>query len=316
MTPVTKIKGMTSHSSGSTSTDEPAAARRLEERVAGAPISWGVCEVPDWGYQLDPDTVLSQMRDLGLRATEFGPVGFLADEPAAKAAQLAGYGLAAVGGFLPALLHDPSHDPLPEVDVFVDGCLAAGAGMVVLAAYTGVDGYDDRPRLDDAGWSTLLGNLDRISDHVRARGIETSLHPHVGTMVESGDETERVLAGSHVGLCVDTGHLMVGGADPVALTAAHADRVTHVHLKDVDARLAHQVVDRTTPFGEAVRAGMFRPLGQGDVDIAAMVRMLESAGYQGWYVLEQDVMLEGRPEGDGPAGDVGASLEYLRRVAA
>jgi inosose dehydratase len=316
VTAVTKIEAMTSHRPGTTPTDEPASARRLGERVAGAPISWGVCEVPDWGYQLDPDTVLSQMRDLGLRATEFGPAGFLADEPAAKAAQLAGYGLAAVGGFLPVLLHDPSHDPLREVDVFVDGCLASGAGMVVLAAYTGVDGYDDRPRLDDRGWATLLGNLDRISDHVRARGLETSLHPHVGTMVETGEETERVLAGSQVGLCVDTGHLIVGGADPVAITAAHAERVTHVHLKDVDEALASRVVQRTLPFGEAVRAGMFRPLGEGDVDIAAMVRTLEGTGYQGWYVLEQDVMLQGRPEGDGPVGDVRASLDYLRTVAA
>ena len=273
-------------------------AAALRSRVAGAPISWGVCEVPDWGYQLEPGRVLGEMRALGLAATEFGPVGFLEDEPAVRAQQLAAYGLRAVGGFLPVLLHVPGHDPLPEVDAFIDGCLASGAGVVVLAAYTGVDGYDARPVLDDAGCSTLLAN-----------------HHHVGTMVESGAETERVLAGSRVGLCIDTGHLLVGGADPAVLTARHPDRVEHVHLKDVDSRLAAQVIDGAMTYAEAVRAGMFRPLGEGDVDVAAIVRTLEGAGYQGWYVLEQDVMLDGEPPGEGPVADVRASLDHLLRVA-
>ena len=290
----------------------------LRSRVAGAPISWGVCEVPDWGYQLDADRVLAEMRDLGLSATEFGPVGFLEEEPAAKAEQLASYGMKAVGGFLPVLLHDADHDPLPEVDAFIDGCLASGAGVVVLAAFTGVDGYDARPVLDDAGWATMLANLDRITDLADARGVIASVHPHVGTMVETGEETERVLAGSRVGLCVDTGHLLVGGADPVALTARHPDRVVHVHLKDVDGSLAAKVIGGSLSFGEAVRAGMFRPLGDGDVDIAAMVRTLEGAGYQGWYVLEQDVMLDPTSDegaGSGPVADVRRSLDYLLRVA-
>lgn len=299
-----------------TGSQRPAAA--LTDRIAGAPISWGVCEVPGWGFQLDADTVLSQMRDLGLVATEFGPGGFLEDDPRRKAAQLAGYGLTAVGGFLPVLLHDPGHDPWPEVDAFIDGCVASGADVVVLAAYTGTDGYDDRPVLEDDGWSVLLGNLDRIHDAASARGVVACLHPHVGTMVETGEETERVLAGSRAGLCVDTGHLMVGGGDPVALTAAHPERVVHVHLKDVDDSLAAEVRDGSRTFGDAVRTGMFRPLGEGDVDIAAMVRTLEGAGYQGWYVLEQDVMLDEAPGEQGPAGpidDVRRSLEFLKSVS-
>lgn len=287
----------------------------LRSRVAGAPISWGVCEVPNWGHQLEADRVLAEMRTLGLAATEFGPVGFLEEEPAAKAEQLASYGMKAVGGFLPVLLHDAAHDPLPEVDAFIDGCLASGAGVVVLAAFTGVDGYDARPVLDDEGWATMLAHLDRITDRAEARGVIACVHPHVGTMVETGEETERVLAGSRVGLCVDTGHLMVGGADPVALTARHPDRVVHVHLKDVDGSLAAKVSGGSLSFGEAVRAGMFRPLGDGDVDIAAMVRTLEDAGYQGWYVLEQDVMLDAPPVDEGPVADVRKSLDYLLRVA-
>lgn len=281
------------------------------DRVAGAPISWGLCEVPGWGHQLTPERVLSEMQGLGLVATEFGPPGFLDADPNARVAQLAEHGLGAVGGFHVAVLHDPGHDPLPGVDAFIDECLAAKAGMVVVAAGTGQDGYDARPELDDAGWATLLGNLDRIADHARSRGVEASLHPHMGTMIETGPETERVLEGSRVGLCVDTGHLAAAGADPAAIVARDPARVRHVHLKDVDSALAAQVVAGGITFAEGVRAGLFVPLGGGTVDVTGIVATLEGAGYTGWYVLEQDVMLPGEPEGEGPLADVRACLAYL-----
>ncbi len=92
----------------------------IMDRVAGAPISWGVSEVPGWGYQLTPERVLPEMRDLGLVATEFGPDGFLPADPQAKAETLRSFGLSAVGGFVPVLLHDPNRDPLPEVDRELD----------------------------------------------------------------------------------------------------------------------------------------------------------------------------------------------------
>ncbi len=281
------------------------------DRIAGAPISWGLCEVPGWGYQLTPERVLDEMSELGLSATEFGPPGFLEEDADARVAQLRAHGLRAVGGFFVVLLHDPGHDPLPGVDAFIDECLATGAGVVVLAASTGQDGYDARPELDEAGWQTLLANLDRLADHAASRGVEAVLHPHIGTMIENGAEVERVVAGSRIGLCVDTGHLAAAGADPVAIATAHPDRVRHVHLKDVDGALAAQVAAGAVPFGDAVRQGMFRPLGAGDVDIAGMVRTLEAAGYTGWYVLEQDVMLPGEPSGAGPVADVRISRDFL-----
>jgi inosose dehydratase len=281
------------------------------DRIAGAPISWGLCEVPGFGHQLAPGRVLSEMQGLGLVATEFGPPGFLEADANARVAQLAEYGLRAVGGFHVAVLHDPGHDPLPGVDAFIDECLAAKAGMVVLAAGTGQDGYDVRPALDEAGWRTLLGNLDRLADHARSRGVEATLHPHLGTMIETGEETQRVLDGSRIGLCVDTGHLVAAGADPGAIVAAHAHRVRHVHLKDVDSALAARVVSGEITFAEAVRDRMFVPLGTGSVDVPAIVEALEGAGYEGWYVLEQDVMLPGEPDDQGPLADVRQCLDYL-----
>jgi inosose dehydratase len=287
----------------------------LADRIAGAPISWGVCEVPGWGFQLDPALVLTQMRDVGLVATELGPDGFLPRDPQAAASTLRDAGLRAVGGFVPVVLHDAAHDPLPVVDAALDSLVASGGGVVVLAAATGLEGYDERPALDDAAWARLLGNLDRLAARAAARGVVAALHPHVGTLVERREEVERVLAGSDVPLCLDTGHLLIGGTDPVDLVRSVPDRVMHVHLKDVDAGWAAKVRDGSVGYTHAVAAGMYRPLGRGDVDVAEIVRLLEGRGYQGWYVLEQDTVLAGPPDGDGPLADVRESVAYLRSLA-
>lgn len=283
-----------------------------EDRIAGAPISWGVCEVPGWGHQMAPDRVLREMRAAGLVATEFGPDGFLPDDPDATAATLAAHGLSAVGGFVPVVLHDPDHDPAAEVSAALDGFVAAGAGTLVLAADTGRSGYDGRVELDETAWRTLLANLDRLRDLAGDRGVTATLHPHVGTVVETDDDVRRVLDGSSVPLCLDTGHLLVGGADPVRIAADAPQRIAHTHLKDVDGELARQVRAGELAYSKAVANGMYRPLGQGDVDIAGIVRTLEGAGYAGWYVLEQDTVLAAEPPADGgPIADVAASLAFL-----
>ncbi|MCM2422368.1 TIM barrel protein [Streptomyces sp. RKAG293] len=276
------------------------------DRVAAAPISWGVCEVPGWGHQLTPERVLGEMAALGLTATEFGPDGFL------PGPLLAARGMTAVGGFVPVVLHDPATDPLPAVRTALDAFTAAGAGTLVLAAATGQDGYDARPELDALGWKTLLANLDRIAALAAAAGITAALHPHVGTMVETPDDVDRVLEGSWTGLCLDTGHLLVGGTDPVALARRAAGRVVHVHLKDVDEGAAAAVREGRTSYTEAVDRDLYQPLGQGDIDVAALIGTLESAGYQGWYVMEQDAVLTAEPPpGAGPVDDVRASLDWL-----
>lgn len=286
------------------------------ERIAAAPISWGVCEVPGWGYQLPPDRVLAEMVEAGIVATEFGPDGFLPDDPKDKATALAERGLAAVGGFVPAVLHSRDHDPLPAIRTALAAFTAAGAGTLVLAAATGQDGYDTRPTLDEDGWRTLLGNLDRASETAAAVGVTAVLHPHVGTMVQTADEVDRVLAGSSAGLCLDTGHLMVGGADPVALARKAPQRIGHVHLKDVDAGAAHAVLTGQISYTEAVNGGMYRPLGAGDVDVRAIMTALETSGYAGWYVMEQDTVLNvAPPPGSGPIDDVRASMAHLNEIA-
>jgi sugar phosphate isomerase/epimerase len=285
-----------------------------EARIAGAPISWGVCEVPGWGYQLGPDRVLAEMRQVGLTATEHGPDGFLPAQPEAMRRVLGDHGLRAVGGFTPLLLHVAAHDPVPEVERLLQGYDATGAGVLVLSAATGADGYDTRPVLDDDGWMVLLANLDRLAGLAAGRGVRAVLHPHVGTMIETGEEVRQVLDGSWISLCLDTGHLLIGGTDPAELARQTPERIAHVHFKDVDARLARRVQDGRLTYTQGVREGMYRPLGSGDVDVPAIVGSLRARGYDGWYVLEQDTILTGEPTGEGPVADVWASAEYLRSV--
>jgi inosose dehydratase len=283
-------------------------------KIAGAPISWGVCEVPGWGYQLGPDRVLAEMREVGLLATELGPEGFLPSEPDQMATVLAQHGLRAVGGFTPLLLHVPTHDPVPEVERILVGYVASNASTLVLSAVSGQAGYDSRPELDDEGWRTLLNNLSRISGVAAEKGIRAVLHPHVGTMIENTAEVQRVLEGSSIALCLDTGHLLIGGTDPAELTRQAPDRIAHVHFKDVDAAKAKQVQEGHYTYSEGVKRGMYRPLGTGDIDVAAIVSQLTRRGYDGWYTLEQDTILEDEPRGEGPVADVRTSADKLRAV--
>ncbi|WP_037142833.1 sugar phosphate isomerase/epimerase family protein [Rhodococcoides fascians] len=283
-------------------------------RIAGAPISWGVCEVPGWGYQIASDRVLTEMRDAGLTATEVGPEGFLPADPAELASTLDTFDLKSVGGFAPVLLHHAHHDPVPGIAPLLDAFIASRAEVLVLAAATGSDGYDSRPELDDEQWDTLLRNLDRLQAAAAERGIRAVLHPHVGTMIEKRDEVYRVLDGSTIPLCLDTGHLLIGGTDPLELVEAHASRITHAHLKDVDAALAARVQSGELTYTEAVAQGMYTPLGTGDVGIAKIVNELLDAGFDGWFVLEQDTILSEEPTDAGPVTDVIASVAYLRSV--
>ena len=123
---------------------------------------------------------------------------------------------------------------------------------------------------------------------------------------------QRVLEGSSISLCLDTGHLLIGGTDPAELAGQVPDRIAHTHFKDVDLAYARQVQDGRLTYTEAVRDGMYRPLGSGDVDVAAIVKHLRGNDYDGWYTLEQDTILTEQPRGEGPVADVRTSVEYLR----
>jgi len=283
-------------------------------RIAGAPVSWGVIEIPDWGYQMPADRVLKEVSSLGLPAVEAGPEGLLPTDPAEVSDLLAGYDLGLVGGFVPAILHDPARreSELALVERRAEFFAAAGADVVVLAAMSGSESFGELVELGDGAWKTLFESLKMVEEICARHGIAVSLHHHYGTVVERDDQLKRFLEGSEMGLCLDTGHLAIGGSDPVEIAELAGPRVNHVHLKDVDLEVAGRLAARELSFKEAAQKNAFRPLGDGDVDVGGVVDRLESSGYRGWYVLEQDSVVEREPqEGEGPVVEVRKSLDYL-----
>ena len=286
------------------------------DRIAAAPITWGVCEVAGWGHQLRPERVLQEVSELGLHAIELGPKGFLPADPASLGLLLGSYGLELVGGFVPVVLHVATRleQELVAVAEVAELLAAASAEVLVLAADSAPTGYERSERLDTRAWMTLAHGIECVEELATDRGLRVALHPHYGTAIESRSDIERVLESSPVSLCIDTGHLTVAGVDALEVATSFPERIGHVHLKDVDARLAEPVRSGALGYQEAVRRGMYRPLGSGDVDLESVIASLQASGYSGWLVLEQDRVLKEEPQkGGGPIGDAQASVDYLRR---
>jgi inosose dehydratase len=278
-----------------------------------------VCEVPGWGHQLSPQRVLSELAGLGLQAVERGPDGFLPEDPAAARALLAQHGLTLVAGFVPVVLHRPHRraQALAEVERAAEALAAAGAEVLVLAAATGEDDYERGAELSEAEWTALAASLAACEQRAERHGLSLAVHPHYGTVIQNAAQVARLLEISDVGLCLDVGHLAVAGASALDVARLAGGRVRHVHLKDVDAPLAHRVRAGEIGYHEAVKQGLYRPLGSGGSRIREVVELLESHGYRGWYVLEHDVVLGGEPSpGEGPVRDGQASVAFLRSLQA
>ena len=289
-------------------------------RLAGAPISWGVCEVPGWGIELSPDRVLAEMSELGLAATELGSDGYLPTDPAALRELVTGrYGLTMIGGFVPVVVHDPGQREATIEASHRAAKLMSGAGgtLFVSSAVTTWD-WGPREPIDAQGWKCAAETFSIIDEIVAEYGMVQALHPHLRTIVETADDIAAVLDASEVGWTLDMGHMLIGGADPVAFAVEAFDRVRHVHLKDVRLDLAAPVFAGEQSIMEGVQAGMFCNLGQGDVPVAEVVAAMESRGYDQWYVLEQDAAITGEvpPPGEGPLIDVRRSIAFLQTVDA
>ncbi len=268
--------------------------RSVRERLAAAPITWGVCEVPGWGYQLSPDEVLSDMAALGFTHTEFGSVGFLPADGTELAAVLRRHGLSLLGGFVAVVLHDPDRfeAEMARAAAVIDQMASAGGMWFVSCPVFDHDDWQ-RPGLDDAQWHQIYRGFAAIDAVTAQSGMKHAFHPHVGSLVQEDAETRAVLEHTDTKLVLDTAHLTLGGSDPAALVASHADRIGLVHLKDVDSDVAGRLRSGEINLMQAVQQGLFPPLGEGTVPLAEIISALEQARPELWYVLEQDAALSG-----------------------
>lgn len=275
--------------------------------------------MPGWGAMLPTRRVLLEMSELGFTSTELGAPGFLPQDPTAMKALLAEYGMTLSGGFTPVEAHDIARREVT---------LSAARDTARLLSESGGTLFISSPIMDQ-DWSVprtlssterrhLVETLLLIDDICAEFGLTQVLHPHVQTLVETADDVNRILDDCAVSWCLDTGHLAIGGVDPVRFATDAIDRVGHVHLKDVRLSMVSDVLSREVSLKSATQAGLFTRLGEGDVDIAGVVEALEAGGYQGSYVIEQDTAITGPvPEaGQGPGQEVASSLQYLTDVVA
>jgi inosose dehydratase len=293
---------------------------------ATAPCSWGVIEDvagDTAGYR----QVLDEMAATGYVGSELGDWGFMPTDPSVLRDELDARGLAMVGSFTTPRLQDRAdHERSADVAVRIARLMssAGGTGAIVVV---GNDPYGDPVRsqvagrvtaehgMSDAAWAAFVDGLHELALRVRDEtGLRTVVHQHLGTLIESGDEVRRLLDATDprlVGVCLDTGHWTFGtGGDPVAAVRELGDRIWHVHFKDVDpevmARSREEAWDGMTSTGN----GVFCELGTGSVDFPGVLRALGEVGYDGWIVVEQDI-LPGR--GD-PLSSARRNREYLRSI--
>ncbi|TMF68193.1 MAG: TIM barrel protein, partial [Chloroflexi bacterium] len=209
------------------------------------------------------------------------------------------YDLNLVAGFLATVMHDPARPPTGEIEHEAAALAASGAAVLVLAAALPGDTYDEGASLSAADWIRLAERIQEADELVSSHGLDLAFHPHAGTAVATAEDIETFLETTSVDLCLDTGHVFLGGADPVTIARDAGKRVRHVHLKDVDVKVAERLQARS-----------------GDLDIDSVYDRLQEAGYRGWFVLEQDTALTAEPEpGAGPVAAARQSLEYFRGIA-
>jgi len=293
-------------------------------RIATAPVSWGILEVEGWGKQKPYGEVLDEIVQAGYTGTELGPYGFLPTDPKQLKSELSKRNLPLLGAFVPLpLAHAERHEAGLQSALDVARLLSqAGALFLILAdemssARMSVAGSvdEDRDGMNAQQWEGAASLLDRVARAGRELGLSSVFHHHCGTYVETPGETERLLAMTDpqmLGLCLDTGHYLYGGGEPVDCTRRHGNRIRHLHLKDVKPAVLEKVRRERIPYLDAIRTGVFCELGEGGVDLTGVIRELNAAGFDGWAVFEQDV--DPTQPGCNPLESATRSRNYLRKA--
>jgi inosose dehydratase len=259
------------------------------------PLTWTNDDMPELGAETPLETCLAEGKLAGFEGFELGnKFPRVASE---LKPILARHGLALVSGWYGSRLLERDVDAeMAEAEPHIALLAALGCTVMVHAEVSrAIHGeratpLSRRPVLSDADWAVFAPRLDEMGRRLKARGLHLAYHHHMGTVIESEAEVDRLMAstGSEVGLLLDTGHLTFAGGDPVAAAKRHAARVVHVHCKDIRTDVMAAARRRDMPFLEAVLAGVFTVPGDGCVDYAAVLKPLAAAGYAGWLVVEAE----------------------------
>ena len=298
--------------------------------VANAPVSYGAFELT---VGIDPNVldgihVLDEVAAAGYAGIDLGPVGYLGTgEELAERLATRQLGLAGAYLELPYADNEALRRALPALDEMLDVFDAvasrrvrppprptlADSGSEDRRAHPGRAALNRSVGLTTDAWRRFGTGLTEVLVRCRDRGYEPTFHHETGTYVEAPWEIERVLEVSDAGLCLDTGHLLLGGGDPVAAVSAWSSRINQVHLKDARRSVMDQIVADDAPVTAIWSREVFPALGEGDLDVDGVLGALRVIGYSGWLVVEQDTLPKTRERFERAAADQRANRAFLAR---
>jgi inosose dehydratase len=294
-------------------------------RIANAPCSWGVIEGIE-GDRSGYKRVIDEMQATGYAGTELGDWGFMPTDPAQLAQELGSRHLSLLASWVSVWLHDASKHQQSADEAVRTAKLLADVGGKDSFIVLGNDPYGVPMRsknagritpemgMDDATWKVFAKGANTIAQRVMDEaGLRTVFHHHIGTWVETPAETARLLDMTNtnlLGLCFDTGHWKFAGGDPVEGIKQFSDRIWHVHFKDHEPNVARQSREQQWDGPTSVGHGVFCELGKGDVDFPAVRDTLKTLGFDGWIVVEQDVL----PGMGTPKESAQHNRDYLRSI--
>ncbi len=295
----------------------------MRVRVGNAPISWGVCEIPEWGPQLPSERVLDEMRAAGYEGTELGPWGFLPTDPGALAAVLQRRGLVMAAAFVPLRLRVERDFADSQAQVRSTAQLLRGLGARhILFADAGDDlryrvaGRPEQTRANGLRADEWEGYVDRLHRLARLCRVEFALQPcfhsHGGSYIENPEEIATLLERTDpalLRLCLDTGHVAFGGGDPLEVATRFASRLGYIHLKDINLPRLRSLLSGGTNYVAAAQQDVFVELGRGSLDLPKLFAVLRAGGYEGWIIVEQDRVVHTQTD---TLSSAKRSREYLR----
>ena len=295
-------------------------------KIANAPCSWGVLEFELEGKSPDYIQVLDEMHAIGYSGTELGDWGFMPTDPAQLRDELAARELTLLGAFVPVALADAEAHAAGETSAVQHARLLVETSgetpFIVLADDNGTVAQRTQNAgrihpeqgLMQAQWDTFVVGVHRIAQLVRDEtGLRTVFHHHCAGYVETPTEVDTLMQRTDpnlVGLCFDTGHYRFGGGEPLDIFDRHAERIWHVHFKDCQPEIAAHSRSDGWDYFESVGKGVFCELGKGDVDFSAFIAELHNRDYDGWIVVEQDVL----PGMGSPYESAERNFQYLNSI--
>ena len=295
-------------------------------RAASAPINWGIMEHVELPADYPSGRVLDEIAKAGYAGTELGPYGFLPTEPAVLRRDLEKRSLTLCSAFIDVELGNPSAHQAGLADVTRSAKLIseAGAKLLVLSdqitparnATAGRRRDCNQISWNEAEWKATATAIREVIALCKAVGLKVAFHHHAGSHVETPEEIDQLFSfftADELGLCLDTGHYVYGGGDVGGFLRQQMSRVWCVHLKDMYEARAQEARRERMNFHAAVRHGIFAPLGKGSVDFPRVISLLRNAHYDGWVVVEADV-LAGGAGADAPLANAAAGREYLRNL--